>query len=226
MQAAPCLCYFLGDYNQKYVQKYFNSPFPPVHVLPVRSSLSLMELKTFNWNNLGSLTFLVIYYSQNTIRTTKSRNMLYRNFYKQSYTFPYLFFLTWPTCVELISVPTSGSLFVLHDICDSFHLRQYTIINILLFPFLLRLLWLNVVMAWTATTLNLIIITSSTEFLSSMNVEVNYLLRMLSAKIYNIIHVSRVVLFVKQYNYATGAITMHKLQWNFSLHIREKLFCW
>ena len=59
-------------------------------------------------------------------------------------------------------------------------------------------------MAWTAITLNfIIVVTSHTEFLSSLNVEVNYLLRMLSAQIYNILHVSSVVLFVKQHNYAT-----------------------
>lgn len=77
-------------------------------------------------------------------------------------------------------------------------------------------------MAWTAITSNLIVIvTSPTEFLSSLNVKVNYLLRMLSAQIYNILPVSSVVLFVKQHNYATWALTMQKLQWNFSLHLRQ-----
>lgn len=144
--------------------------------------------------------------------------------------FPFLLFLTRPTCVGLVSVPASGSLFVLHDSMLQFSCSHYIIINILLlFPLLrnlLQLFWLNVVTAWTATSLNLTTITSSTEFLSSMNVEVNYLFQMLSAQIYNILLVSSVVLFVKQDNYATRTITTHKLQWNFSLHIREKLFCW
>jgi hypothetical protein len=97
----------------------------------------------------------------------------------------------------------------------------YFINTLLHFPLLWNL-WLNAFIAWTAITLNLIItVTSPTEFLSSLNVKVIYLLRMLITQIHNILLVSSVVLFVKQHNYVTWATTMQKLQWNFSLHLRQ-----